>query len=86
MKWTIKATKKAQEIEKQALKRSRTRELNLLGEKLEEGQLVFWPETERGVPNELVRCAVFGARTDAKRGAYSERTGQCVSLCWVAAR
>ncbi len=34
-----KATKKAQEIEKQALKRSRTRELNLLGEKLEEGQL-----------------------------------------------
>lgn len=64
-----KATKKAQEIEKQALKRSRTRELNLLGEKLEEGQLVFWPETERGVPNELVRCAVFSAknRREARR-------------------
>ena len=56
------ATKKAQEMEKQALKRSRSRDLNLLGEKLEEGQLVFWPETERGVPNELVRCAVFSAK------------------------
>lgn len=43
------ATKKAQEMEKQALKRSRSRDLNLLGEKLEEGQLVFWPETERGL-------------------------------------
>ena len=31
------ATKKAQEMEKQALKRSRSRDLNLLGEKLEEG-------------------------------------------------
>lgn len=63
------ATKKAQEMEKQALKRSRSRDLNLLGEKLEEGQLVFWPETERGVPNELVRCAVFSAknRREARR-------------------
>lgn len=29
---------------------------------LEAGQLVFWPDSERGVPNELVRCAVFSAK------------------------
>ena len=54
--------KKAQEMANQALARSRSRALNVLGEKLEEGQLVFWPETERGVPNELVRCAADVAR------------------------
>jgi hypothetical protein len=61
--------KKAQEMANQALARSRSRALNVLGEKLEEGQLVFWPETERGVPNELVRCAVFSAknRREARR-------------------
>lgn len=26
------------------------------------GQLVLWPESERGIPNELVRCAVFSAK------------------------
>lgn len=26
------------------------------------GQLALWPESERGIPNELVRCAVFSAK------------------------
>ena len=26
------------------------------------GQLVLWPESQRGIPNELVRCAVFSAK------------------------
>ncbi|MBK5965279.1 hypothetical protein CCR95_14575 [Thiocystis minor] len=26
------------------------------------GQLAFWPESDRGIPNELVRCAIFSAK------------------------
>jgi len=26
------------------------------------GQLALWPESDRGIPNELVRCAVFAAK------------------------
>lgn len=29
---------------------------------MEEGQLVLWGESERGLPNEIVRCAVFSAK------------------------
>jgi hypothetical protein len=36
-----------------------------------EGQLVMWPESERGIPNELVRCAIFGVKNrNAKRSFY----------------
>lgn len=31
------------------------------------GQLALWPEAERGVPNELVRCAVFSAKNRNER-------------------
>jgi hypothetical protein len=35
------------------------------------GQLAFWPESERGIPNELVRCAVFSAKNrKEKREIY----------------
>lgn len=31
------------------------------------GQLALWPESERGIPNELVRCAVFSAKNRKER-------------------
>ena len=31
------------------------------------GQLATWPGSERGIPNELVRCAVFSARNRKER-------------------
>ena len=35
------------------------------------GQLALWPENERGIPNELVRCAVFSAKNrKEKRAVY----------------
>ena len=35
------------------------------------GQLTLWPESERGIPNELVRCAVFSAKNrKEKRDVY----------------
>lgn len=33
-----------------------------LAELMAAGQLALWPESERGLPNELVRCAVFSAK------------------------
>jgi len=41
---------------------ARERAKSELAYKLLEGQLMLWPESERGVPNELVRCSVFNAR------------------------
>ncbi|HMW86488.1 MAG TPA: plasmid replication initiator TrfA [Nitrospira sp.] len=32
-----------------------------------QGQLALWPESERGIPNELVRCAVFSAKNRKER-------------------
>lgn len=39
-----------------------TRKREELAERHAHGQLALWPESERGIPNELVRCAVFSAK------------------------
>ena len=38
-----------------------------LARRYAEGQLALWPEAERGIPNELVRCAVFSAKNRKER-------------------
>jgi TrfA protein len=47
------------------------KQLDELHGRYELGQLVLWPENNRGVPNELVRSAIFGTRNrNAKRIVY----------------
>ena len=54
-----------------AQKKSRARRNSELAIQYEKGQLVSWPENERGIPNELVRCAVFSAKNrNEKRKVY----------------
>lgn len=45
-----------------ARKTARARQRGELADRLAAGQLALWPESERGIPNELVRCAVFSAK------------------------
>jgi hypothetical protein len=42
-------------------------EREALAKRHAEGQLALWPEAERGVPNELVRSAVFSAKNRNER-------------------
>lgn len=58
---------KAEAIAKNGLARSRANRLNELAARHEAGQLVLWPEGDRGIPNELVRCAVFAAKNRKER-------------------
>jgi hypothetical protein len=52
-----------------------------LVEQLEAGQLVLWNEQERGVPNELVRCAIFSAKNHrSPRELYSTRAPLTVAV------
>ncbi len=54
-----------------AQEKSRARRNKELAVQYEKGQLVSWPENERGIPNELVRCAVFSAKNrKQKRAIY----------------
>ena len=49
--------------------------------KYKAGQLVLWPENERGIPNELVRCAVFSAKNrKVKREIYSPKAPLIIPL------
>ena len=50
-----------------AMKSARTRKREALADLHAKGQLVLWPESERGIPNELVRCAVFSAKNRKER-------------------
>lgn len=50
-----------------ARKAARARKRDELAEQLAAGQLTLWPESERGIPNELVRCAVFSAKNRKER-------------------
>lgn len=51
--------------------KSRSRENRKLAAKHQKGELIQWPEDERGVPNELVRCALFSAKNrKEKRKSY----------------
>lgn len=52
----------AKELGENALARSRAKKREELSARLAAGQLALWPESERGIPNELVRCAVFSAK------------------------
>ena len=61
------AVAKAKALEKAGLARSRANQLNELAARHEAGQLVLWPEGDRGIPNELVRCAVFAAKNRKER-------------------
>lgn len=49
-------------MQDKALARSRAKKSDELADRLNGGQLALWPESERGIPNELVRCAVFSAK------------------------
>lgn len=57
----------AKALTENALKRSRDKKGDELTARLEAGQLALWPESERGIPNELVRCAVFSAKNRKER-------------------
>jgi hypothetical protein len=50
-----------------ARKSARTRKREALADLHAKGQLALWPESERGIPNELVRCAVFSAKNRKER-------------------
>lgn len=69
-----KAVKIAKAMAENALKKSREKKNDELAAQFEAGQLVLWPESERGIPNELVRCALFPARNHSvKRELYLAR-------------
>jgi hypothetical protein len=53
---------RAAEIASKAISKSRARRRGELAEMMANGQLALWPESERGIPNEVVRCAVFSAK------------------------
>jgi hypothetical protein len=50
-----------------ARKSARARKREELADRHAQGQLALWPESERGIPNELVRCAVFSAKNRKER-------------------
>ena len=52
----------ARALADKALARSQAQKRQELTGRLEEGQLALWPGSDRGIPNELVRCAVFSAK------------------------
>lgn len=47
--------------------KSRAKQRDELAARHAAGQLALWPESERGIPNELVRCAVFSAKNRKER-------------------
>lgn len=57
----------AQAMAEKALTKSREKKRDDLADRLASGQLALWPESERGIPNELVRCAVFSAKNRKER-------------------
>lgn len=52
----------AKTVAANALAKSHANKREDLSARLAAGQLALWPESERGIPNELVRCAVFSAK------------------------
>jgi hypothetical protein len=46
---------------------ARARKREELANRHAQGQLALWLESERGIPNELVRCAVFSAKNRKER-------------------
>lgn len=61
-------------IAKAATTKARRRHAGELAQRHATGQLAFWPDNERGIPNEFVRCALFAARNRKDpRGYYTAR-------------
>ena len=59
------------EMADKAIAKSRSKKKDELLDRLAVGQLALWPESERGIPNELVRCAVFSVKNrKEKRDVY----------------
>jgi len=57
------------------------RKANELATKHSKGQLALWPESERGIPNEFVRCAVFSAKNKKeKREVYIAKNPKVVPI------
>lgn len=56
------AAEMARSIQETAAKRSSSARAVALASEFDDGQLVLWSEGQRGIPNELVRCAVFSAK------------------------
>ena len=55
-------------------KKAQLRRNTELADKHLRGELVIWPEDERGIPNELVRCALFSAKNhNEKRKLYGTK-------------
>lgn len=68
---TSNQTKRVAEMAQKALSTSRAKRRVELAELMANGQLALWPESERGIPNEVVRCAVFSAKNrNEKREIY----------------
>lgn len=60
-----------QEICNDLLRKSRQKQGGELVKRLEAGQLCLWSKEERGIPNELARCAIFSAKNHKeKRDVY----------------
>lgn len=57
-----KARETASRLEQQRKREAREQKKAELAALLEQGQLALWPDSERGLPNELARCAVFSAK------------------------
>ena len=56
-----------QELGDNARAKARAKKRDELAARHAAGQLALWPESERGIPNELVRCAVFSAKNRKER-------------------
>lgn len=59
---TTTAVERVAHVDRQAEAKARAKRHDELADLLSAGQLVLWPEAERGIPNELVRCALFSAK------------------------
>lgn len=53
--------------DRKAMSSTRAKRRHELAELMASGQLALWPESERGIPNEIVRCAVFSAKNRKER-------------------
>lgn len=61
---------KAKQIAERGIALARERKKAALAAQFQAGQLALWPESERGIPNELVRCSVFSAKNRKERREY----------------
>jgi hypothetical protein len=68
----------AQALADKAQEKAREKKILALGEQYAAGQLTLWPESERGIPNELVRCAVFSAKNRKEPRAMFRATAPLV--------